>query len=214
MAFHEVRFPEGISTNAVGGPGFKTTVVTTASGGENRNIEWSASKAEYDVAHAIKTQSEYEAILAFFNARRGRAYGFRFKDWSDYKSCSASKNVNVSPLDQTIGVGNGVTASFQLVKTYPDTLTPYVRSIRKPVSGTIRVAVSSVEKTLGTHFTVDTTTGVVTFTGGNIPGVGATVTAGYEFDVPVRFDTDKMPAQLEDYGVLSWKSIILVELRV
>lgn len=212
MAFHEVRFPEKISYGAVGGPGFKTTVFTRASGYEDRNVEWAKARAEYDVAHGIKTQAELDQLLAFFYARRAKAYGFRFKDWSDYKSCSATKTP--AAADQSLGTGDGTNRVFQLVKTYSDAADSYVRTINKPVSGTVKIAVDGVLKTETTHYTIDYTTGVVTFTVGNAPGSGAAVTAGYEFDVPCRFDTDKMLPQIEDYNVHTWGQIPIVEIRV
>ena len=210
-AFHDLRFPERISYGAVGGPGFKTSIFTRASGQEDRNIEWARALAEYDVAHTIKTQEELDEVRAFFFARRGMAYGFRFKDWSDYKSCSAVRQHQAT--DQTIGTGDGTTADFQLVKVYPDAINAYTRNIVRPVDGTVLVAVDGVQQTPLVDFTVSTSTGIVSFAWNNIPAVGATITAGYHFDVPVRFGTDRMMPTLEEYNVGTWGQIPLVEIR-
>lgn len=210
-AFHEVQFPPKISYGAVGGPGFRTSIFQRSSGFEDRNIEWQYARAEYDVAHTIKTQAELDEVRAFFFARRGMAYGFRFKDWSDYKSCSATQQHQFG--DQAIGTGTGALTQFQLYKVYPDPVNYYARPIRKPVAGTVLVGVNGVQKTLGTHFTVDTTTGVITFLAGSIPANGHVVTAGYHFDVPCRFNTDKMMPTLEEYNVSSWGQIPIVEIR-
>ena len=115
-------------------------------------------------------------------------YGFRWRDRTDFKSCAP--NQAPSPFDQTLGVGDGARASFQLIKTYGDAFAPYARDIVKPVAGSVRIAVNGGERTSGVDFDVDATTGVVVFHAGAIPGVGALVTAGYLFDTPVRFDTD------------------------
>lgn len=208
-AFHEVRFPTAISYGAVGGPAFRTTIFTRQSGFEDRNVEWSYARAEYDVAMAIKTQAELDEVRAFFFARRGRAYGFRFKDWSDYKSCTAIQTPAAS--DQVIGTGDGSETRFQLVKTYYDMENPYVRVITKPVQGSVKIAVDGAELTPSTDFIYDHQTGIVTLA--SPPGTGAEVTSGFQFDVPVRFDTDTMLSTLEDYNVNTWGQIPLKEVR-
>lgn len=210
-AFHDVRFPEKISYGAAGGPGFKTSIFTRASGAEDRNIEWQYAKAEYDVAHTIKKQEELDEVRSFFFARRGMAYAFRFKDWSDYKSCSVVRQHQAT--DQVIATGDGVVTEFQLTKTYPDDLNSYTRIIRRPVLDSVLVAVDGVSLTRDVEFTVDATTGGIMFGAEFIPEVGAIITAGYHFDVPVRFGTDRMMPTLEDYNVSTWGQIPLVEVR-
>lgn len=208
-AFHEVRFPPSISYGAVGGPTFRTTIFTRNSGFEDRNVEWTYARAEYDVAHAIKTQAELDEVRAFFFARRGRAYGFRFKDWTDYKSCVAIGTP--TNMDQVLGTGNGTLTQFQLAKTYDDTINPYIRPIRKPVSGSVVVSLNGVAQDLGSDFTLSTSTGIITFTV-PVPN-GVIVRAGYQFDVPVRFNTDQMMSTLEEFNVNTWGQIPLVEVR-
>ncbi len=208
-AFHEVRFPTAISYGAVGGPAFRTTIFTRQSGFEDRNVEWSYARAEYDVAMAIKTQAELDEVRAFFFARRGRAYGFRFKDWSDYKSCTAIQTPAAS--DQVLGTGDGSETEFQLIKLYDDDENPYVRPITKPVQGSVSVTVNGVAQTVGVDVTVDTTTGLLTFA--SAPTSGHVIRAGFQFDVPVRFNTDQMMSTLEDYNVNTWGQIPLVEVR-
>ena len=209
VAFHEVRFPPSISYGAVGGPGFRTTIFTRQSGYEDRNIEWSFSRAEYDVSMAIKTQAELDEVRAFFFARRGRAFGFRFKDWSDYKSTDAVSQI--SSTDQVLGEGDGVTSAYQLVKAYTDSINPYTRVITKPVPSSVKVAIDGADLTNGVDFIVVPNAGVIVF--GVIPDVGAQLTAGFHFDVPVRFNTDQMLSSLEAYNVNTWGQIPLVEVR-
>jgi uncharacterized protein (TIGR02217 family) len=212
MAFHEVRFPTGISLGAAGGPERRTEIVVLGSGAEERNSRWADSKRTYNAGYGIKRVDDLHAVIAFFEERRGRFHGFRFKDWSDYKSCAP--NAAVTPLDQAIGMGDGETAAFQLVKTYGSSFAPWAREINKPVSGTVRVAVDGVEKTAGVRFNVNHATGVVTFTGGNIPPPDNAVTAGFEFDVPVRFDTDKLEINLSLIEAGSIPNIPIVEIRL
>jgi uncharacterized protein (TIGR02217 family) len=116
MAFHEVRFPTRISLGASGGPERRTEIVVLGSGGEERNSRWADSKRSYNAGYGIKSVDDLHAVIAFFEERRGRLHGFRWKDWSDYKSCAPTATPQAS--DQQIGVGNGATAAFQLIKTY------------------------------------------------------------------------------------------------
>jgi uncharacterized protein (TIGR02217 family) len=212
MAFHELRFPTGISLGATGGPERRTEIVVLGSGAEERNSRWADSKRSYNAGYGVKRVADLHAVIAFFEERRGRLHGFRFKDWSDWKSCGPAEGV--SALDQEIGTGDGETDAFQLTKTYGSAFAPWVRAIKKPVSGTARIAVDGVEKTAATHFTVNHATGLVTFTPGNIPPLGAAVTAGFEFDVPVRFDTDRLEVNLSLIEAGSIPNIPIVEIRL
>lgn len=211
MAFHDVRFPAGIALGASGGPERRTEVVVLGSGAEERNSRWADSKRSYNAGYGIKSLNDLHAVIAFFEERRGRLHGFRFKDWSDYKSCAPGEEP--SPLDQAIGTGDGTTASFQLVKSYGSAFAPWTRTIALPVAGSVRVAVDGVEQTQD-RFAVNATTGVVTFVAQHIPAEGAAVTAGYEFDVPVRFDTDKLEINLQQFCAGSIPQIPIVEIRL
>ncbi len=212
MAFHEVRFPTRISLGATGGPERRTEIVVLGSGHEERNSRWADSKRSWNAGYGIKRVDDLHAVIAFFEERRGRFHGFRFKDWSDYKSCAPEEAV--SALDQEIGVGDGVQASFQLVKTYGVAFAPWVREIKKPVAGTVLVAVAGVAKTAGTHFTVDAAAGTITFLSGHVPTEGQAVTAGFEFDVPVRFDTDRLEVSLAGFEHGAIPAIPVVEIRL
>lgn len=213
MAFHEVRFPAVISRGSGGGPVRRTEVVVLGSGFEQRNARWSRSRRRYDAGYGLRNLDDVHEVIAFFEERRGRLHGFRWKDHVDYKSCGPQ--ASVSATDQVIGTGDGVETDFQLAKTYGSVFAPYVRAISKPVSGTVVVAVNGVTKTPVTHYLVDVTIGVVTFQPGQVPANGATVRAGFEFDVPVRFDTDQisvaLPFSTKD-GVIP--NIPVVEIRV
>ena len=145
--------------------------------------------------------------MAFFEARNGRLHGFRFKDWSDYKSCAPSQAP--APLDQPIGTGNGSVTSFALMKRYSSGDQTWNRAIIKPVADSVRLALNGVEQTSG--WSVNATTGVVTF--GTAPAAGVSITAGFEFDVPVRFDSDTLDVTLDIERLGSITSIPLLEIR-
>lgn len=285
MSFIETpRFPVGISYGSVGGPAYRTSVIEIKSGQEKRNVDWEYPRHEYDVAYGVKTQDDLETLIDFFHAVRGRAHGFRYKDWADYKSCHTGESI-VS-TDQSLGTGDGSTITFQLVKAYTKGSLTMSRTISKPVSGTTVVALDSVLQSSG--WSIDTATGVITFaqstwaivavdTGTDVvevsgdktgdvsaadsieisgstgndgvytvqsvtynggsgrteitvteditdatadgdvlhgqPNNGVAVTAGFEFDVPVRFDTDKLSVVLENYEAAG-AEVPIIEIRV
>ena len=194
-SFHEVQFPPNIAYGATGGPGYNTTVAANLGGFEQRNINWPSARGKWDISTGIKNQSD----MAFFRSRYGKAYGFRFKDWSDYIGTG-----------ELIGTGNSSNKIFQLVRNYTSGAYSAQRLIRKPVSGSVKVYLNSVVQSSG--FTIDYTTGLVTFT--TAPATGVLVNADFQFDVPVRFDTDELAARADSPGVFVWESISIVELRV
>ncbi|MEJ1158005.1 DUF2460 domain-containing protein [Prosthecomicrobium sp. N25] len=210
-AFHEVLFPVEVAFGATGGPERRTEIVALGSGREVRNARWADSRRRFDAGTGLRTLDDLAAVVAFFEERRGRLHGFRYRDPADHRSCLPSGTPG--PLDQPIGTGDGVTAAFQLVRRYGAGTTAWTRTIAKPVAGTVRVAVAGVEKVAGTDFTVDTTTGLVTFLPGRIPPAGAEVTAGYRFDVPVRFDTDEIRVDLAAFRAGEIPAVPLVEIR-
>ena len=161
MAFHEVRFPDNISRGARGGPERRTQVVELASGDEERNASWANSRRRYDVAYGIRRSDDLAAVVAFFEARNGRLHGFRYKDWSDYKSALPSQAITAT--DQQFGTGTGSLQAFQLAKRYTSGAQTWIRTIAKPVAGTVRVALGMVEQMSG--WTLDATTGVITLPG-------------------------------------------------
>jgi uncharacterized protein (TIGR02217 family) len=207
MAFHEVRFPDDISRGARGGPERRTRIIELASGDEERNSPWADSRRRYDAVYGIRRADDLAAVVAFFEARHGRLHGFRWKDWSDYKSCLPS--ASPSAADQIIGEGDGSTTEFQLVKVYASGAQSYSRRIVKPVAGTVLIALDGIPQ--GSGWSVDPSTGVVSFAAA--PGNGVIVTAGFEFDVPVRFDTDRLDVTLDIERMGSITSIPLVEIR-
>lgn len=212
MSFHEVRFPTAISRGAQGGPERRTDVVVLGSGFEERNSRWAASRRSYNAGYGVASLDDLHQVIAFFEERRGRLYGFRWKDHADWKSSSPS--AEITALDQVIGVGNGSTAGFQLVKTYGSVHAPWSREIKKPVAGTVKVAVGGVVRSEGVHYLTDASAGVVTFLAGHIPGSGLPVTAGYEFDVPVRFDSDKLEVSLSGFSHGAIPNIPIIEVRI
>jgi len=212
MGFVEVQFPEGISYGSSGGPSFSTAVIEVDSGAEERIARWSTPRHRYNAKYGIKSWEDLATVKTFFIARLGAAYGFRYKDWSDFTSASDGRSAHTN-LDQNIGTGNGSTKDFQLVKKYTSGGVTVTRSITKPVSGTVLVAVNGVAKTEGVDFTVNTVTGMVTFT--VAPTAGHAVTAGYEYDVPVRFETSTdslFDINIEDFSSGAVPDIGIVEI--
>lgn len=210
MAFHDVRFPSAVSIGASGGPERRTEIVVLGSGHEERNSRWADSKRSYNGGYGIKSIDDLHAVIAFFEERRGRLHGFRWKDWTDYKSCAPGETPTA--LDQEIGIGDGVTGAFQLIKTYGVTYAPWTRTIQLPVAGSVLVAVDGAPQD-PENFLVSLTTGLVTFLPEYIPAVDAAVTAGFQFDVPVRFDSDQLEINLSEMEAGSIPHIPIVEIR-
>lgn len=211
MSFHEVRFPTQIARQSQGGPERRTDVVVLGSGAEERNARWADSRRSYNAGYGIKSLDDLHAVISFFEERRGRLHGFRWRDHADWKSCAPEATPSAN--DQVIGTGDGATRAFQLVKAYGSAFSPWQRKITKPVSGSVLVAVAGVIKSEGLHFTVDDTTGVVTFTVAAKPAVDAVVTAGFAFDVPARFDTDRLEVNLQGFRHGAIPNISIVEIR-
>lgn len=212
MNFHDVRFPIDIARGASGGPERRTDVVVLGSGHEERNVRWADSRRVYNAGYGIKTLDDLYAVTVFFEERRGRLYGFRWRDPLDWKSCPPSEVP--APDDQDIGRGDGATASFQLTKRYGGAHLPWRREITKPVAGSVGIAVGGVTQVEGRAFTVNAMTGVVSFLDGHVPEDGARVSAGFAFDVPVRFDSDKLEVNVQGFthGVIP--NIAIVEVRL
>lgn len=196
MDIDDVRLPEDIEQGAKGGPGFKTTIITLASGAEERNQEWSIARAQWDIGYGIQRRSSLQAVIDFFYARRGRARAFRYKDWLDFTA-----------LAEPMGVVAGQATKRQLQKTY-STNNAYVRIITLPVTGTVLVYVNDIALDPG-DFSLGAN-GVVTFIGGD-PGMN--VKASFEFDIPVRFDLDNLTVGLNTYQEGDIQNIPVVELR-
>lgn len=203
--FHEVRLPVALAFGASGGPETLTDVARLASRRESRNARWAGSRRRWDVAGAAMRADAAHALCAFFEARRGRLFGFRFRDPMDWKSCAPS--AEPAALDQPLGEGDGATRSFQLVKRYASGDATWDRLIAKPVAASVLLAVNGVATTA---FVVDLTTGVVTFD--VAPAAGAVMTAGFAFDTPVRFDADRLDIALEGFDAMRVTRAPIVEI--
>ncbi|MCB1362872.1 MAG: DUF2460 domain-containing protein [Rhodobacteraceae bacterium] len=210
MHFHEVRFPASLSFGSVGGPERRTDVVTLANGFEERNTPWAHSRRRYDAGVGMRSLDDVEALVAFFEARRGQMYGFRWKDWSDFKSGRARADVRFE--DQVIALADGHRTQFQLVKTYRSGAFSYVRPISKPVAGSVRVGIEQDEMREGVDYEVDATSGMVSFA--HAPAESMQITAGFEFDVPVRFDTDRIQTSVASFQAGDVPNVPVVEVRV
>lgn len=207
MAFHEIQFPTSISQGSSGGPTRLTDIVELRGGGEERNSVWANSRRKYDAGMGMRSIDDLHAVLVFFEARKGRLHGFRWKDWSDYKSCPPNKAV--SPTDQLLGVGDGSRREFQLQKLYEDLYGSWTRLIKKPVPGTVRAGLNGAETSA---FSLNTTTGLLTLD--EIPSSGVQVTAGFEFDVPVRFMNDSISVNVQIYLTGEIPDVSVIEIRV
>lgn len=210
MNFHEVRFPANLSFGSVGGPERRTEIVTLANGHEERNSPWADARRRYDAGVGMRSLDDIETLIAFFEARHGQLYGFRWKDWTDYKSSLPSKAAAFD--DQIIGTGDGETQDFRLAKTYRSGVHTYTRYIAKPVAGSVRAGTAGDELVDGVHYSVDPTSGLVTFA--EPPDEGVAVTAGFEFDVPVRFAADRLDMSLQSFSAGEIPNVPVVEVRL
>lgn len=206
MSFHEVSFPLAIAFHSTGGPVRRTEIVSLGSGHEARNAVWAGSRRRYDVGSGLRSLDDLSALVAFFEARRGRLHGFRFPDFADGKSCAPA--ATPAATDQALGVGDGVATQFPLLKQYGDDGGAYQRLIAKPVAGSVRLAMDGTALAQG--WRVDHATGLVTFD--TPPPPGAMLTAGFRFDTPVRFDTDAIAINLASFAAGEMASIPLVEI--
>ncbi len=203
--FHEVQFPARLAFGSTGGVERRTEVVQLASGFERRSTPWAVGRRRWLVGAGVRSLDDMAELVGFFEARMGRLYAFRFRDFADWKSCAPGGTIGAG--DQALGVGDGSRTAWPLVKRYGEV----ERAIRKPVAGSVRVAVAGVE--LGAEaFSVDETTGEVTLD--STPAAGAAVTAGFAFDTPARFDTDRIDVTLESFAAGRVVAVPLVEVRV
>jgi uncharacterized protein (TIGR02217 family) len=210
LSFHEVRFPTAIGIRSKGGPERRTDIVTLGSGREERNARWAHARRHFNAGYGVRSLIALSAVIDFFEERRGRLFGFRFKDRLDFRSTS---NGSVpGPNDQVLGVGDASQKYFFLTKKYGVGASAYVRPIVKPVVGSVKVAVGGIPKAEGPHFTVDHSLGRIYFPSGQVPPAGQSVTAGFEFDVPVRFDTDRLEVDLASFEAGEIPSIPLIEI--
>jgi uncharacterized protein (TIGR02217 family) len=209
MSFHEVRLPARLAFGSTGGVERRTEIVTLGSGYERRSTPWAQGRRRYLIGANLRSLDDMAALTGFFEARRGRLYGFRFRDFADFKSCAPGAVVSAG--DQVLGNGDGALTRFDLVKRYGDGADALERRVRKPVAGTVRVAVAGVELDAG-GFAVDAATGEVALA--VAPPVGAALTAGFDFDVPVRFDADRIEVTLESFEAGRMAAVPLIEVRV
>ncbi len=210
-AFHEVRFPTDISFGSSGGPERQTDIVTLGSGREHRNQKWSQSRRRYEAGYGVKDLDGLHRVIAFYEARRGPLHGFRYRDPLDWKSCAPLEQPTA--LDQLIGYGDGLERNFSLKKTYGDPPHAYERAINKPAQDSVVIALDGAV-TSPASYSVDAKTGLIEFLEGHEPGEGVAVTAGFEFDVPVRFASDQLDISLSAFTAGTLPSIPLLEIKL
>lgn len=202
MAFLESpRFPDKIAYGAQGGPEFRTEISVAVSGLEQRNGAWAYPRHSWDVSQGINSQADFQVLRAFFMTARGRQHSWRFKDYADFTAAhSGDEKGIVLALTST---------TFQMVKRYTSGSNTQDRIIRKPVSGTCTALVSGG----AVSHSIDYTTGIITIA--SAPAAGNVTWAG-EFDVPMRFDTDKLDGRIvarnPTRGLLhEWTAIPIIE---
>ncbi|MFS4439058.1 TIGR02217 family protein [Paracoccaceae bacterium GXU_MW_L88] len=205
--FHEVRFPTDISFGASGGPERRVDIVTLSNGREERNTPWRHSRRRWDAGVGMRSLDDLARITAFFEARSGQLYGFRWKDWTDFKSCAPSQEI--SAWDQEIGTGDGETRRFVLGKLYASGESDYWRPVQKPVEDSVICAVNDAQASRGAFRVED---GAVVFAAP--PARDARITAGFEFDVPVRFDTDRLDVTVAHVEAGAIPHVPVLELRL
>ena len=210
MSFHEVRFPASLSFGSIGGPERRTEIVTLSNGFEERNSPWAHSRRRYDAGFGLRSLDDVEQMIAFFEARQGQLHGFRWKDWADYKSCLPS--ADITGMDQFIGTGDEVTTQFQLAKIYASGDAAYSRPILKPVRGTVQVTMSGDRVQESIDYSIDYTTGLIQFF--HAPDIGAEIRAGFEFDVPVRFDTEVIQTSVANFNAGEVPDVPVIEVRL
>lgn len=209
MAFHDIRFPATLSFGSLGGPERRTEIVTLANGHEERNTPWAQARRRYDAGLGLRSLDDVERLIAFFEARQGMLHAFRWKDWADYKTCPASRAV--SALDQTLGFGDGFSTVFRLTKTYRSGEWASTRLLTRPVAGSVRAAIGGTEVVEALHWSVNAATGEISFV--TPPAVGAEITIGCDFDVPVRFDTDVIQVSVASFQAGDVPKVPVVEVR-
>ncbi|MGU3574764.1 TIGR02217 family protein [Brucellaceae bacterium C25G] len=206
-SFHDVAFPLGVSFGSVAGPEWKNEIVQLNSGHEKRNARWAQSRRHFDAGTGIRSLADLRLVLSFFEARRGSLFSFRFRDPFDH--CSNHGAQEPSAVDQPIGVGDGVTKDFQLIKSYEN----YQRVISKPVGASLKLAVNGNVLENGSDYQLNALSGIVTFSDTFIPDEGALITAGFLFDVPVRFHTDRLQASISSFQAGEIPSIPIIEVK-
>lgn len=199
-------FPIHVSQGSPGGPDWPAEIVTLGSGREERNTPWSSPLRTYDAKFGVRTPAELYEVLSLYHVARGRLYGFRFLDWTDYRS--GVPGAAPTATDQALGTGNGVRTQWPLIKRYSFAGEVFDRVITRPY-GTTLIAVDGVAA--GTGWSVNVTTGVVTFT--VAPANGKVLTWGGQFHVPVRFDCKLDQISLRTVAIGDIPSIFLKELR-
>ena len=204
----DVRLPEKWSKGSTGGFGFSTEVVKTDDGGVETNENWAVPLRRYEIAHNVKTPDDIGLLRAFHGARRGASRPFLFKDWIDYTSKPDGVS-GAGMTDQPLGIGDGSTVAFQLVKRYADSVSPLDVPTLWPVSGSVLIAKDGIAAPTG--WTVNRGTGIITFSAA--PSLGVVLTAGFQFDVPVRFEDDLLRISWDTINSRSAGSVPLEEYR-
>ena len=204
--FHDVSFPLSLAFGASGGPSRRTDITKLASGNEHRNTAHAHSRRRYNAGAGVKSLDDLHVLIEFFEARLGQLHSFRFRDPMDYKSCKPS--AIPSGTDQIIGAGDGIELVYQLIKSYSDSAGHYDRPITKPISSSLVLAANGAVID-PSEYGLNGLTGLVTFQAP--PAAGVVITAGYEFDVPVRFDAGQLDLAIEAFGAGEIADIPLIE---
>lgn len=200
------RFPDNIAFGGTVGPTYLTVVTPVYSGRDGRIPAWSQSRVRFEVGRRSMNAADTATLDTFFRTVKGRAYGFRIKDWTDY---TVTTSQGVLTPQSTPGV-------YQLAKLYVNGALSETRLIQKPVVGTVAVYKNGALITTG--LSLDTTMGLVTIS--PTPLTTDVLSWSGQFDVPVRFDVDEMKKQIMDRNgahgdlLVDWGTIPIIEIRI
>lgn len=203
IGFHNTRFPEDVSWGSSGGPHFKTQIFESFRGFEKRNIDWAQPIMKFNVAYGVKTDVQTLSVLNFFNARQGRAYGFRYKNWGNYRTQSG-----------VIATGDGLSTRLPIFKFYGFQGARMYKRLRKIVTGSVvNVGVGAIGGMVeGVDYNIDYDTGEIALN--FAPGYGIPVYAEtLEFDEPVRFEDDSMQAIIDGFNNQSLTDLGLIGVK-
>lgn len=205
--FHDIRLPVQFGFGAQASLERRTEVLLLGSGRESRNAVWARARRRFDIGPAIQTLERATQLMEFFEARMGRLHAFRFRDFTDF--ATGPVNRPVTPFDQALAPMEGDPRRFQLRKAYRSGPGEVFRAITLPVPESLRVAVNGTEVLAGRDYTLDPLSGMVTLT--PVPPPAAIITAGFAFDIAVRFEADRLDIALEAPNAARAISVGLIE---
>lgn len=202
-------------------PRWSTTITQVASAAEHRNQNWLNPLHSFKASQAVRCHEELEDLLEHWMVMRGPLFTFPMQDPLDFASARLKK-ANLAPAlagtDQFIAFGDGFTRVFTLQKKYTRGGVDYFRPITLPVVETVELMLNAIpvddSGSPGGPYTVDVVrdTGELIFS--HAPPVASILTAGFLFDVPVRFlGDDSFDRIVSAFQVDGFADLDFVEVR-